>query len=116
MIDIVRNAAKNLLFGALEQLPKSRNSKKVQTTFEKVTLIKEHILCPSLSKFVIFHHFKLVLSMLAQSVIFSEASKIYSELLNVNISNIQIERGSKYYVELRHSIVENDLEEFIPKL
>ena len=77
---------------------------------------KEHVLCPSNSKFAVSHHLQEILCMLGQSVVFSEASEICDELLNINISSSQIQRVCRYYGGLIDPIVEKDLQEHIPKL
>ena len=77
---------------------------------------KEHILCPSNSKFAVSHHLQEILCMLGQGVVFSEASEICDELLNLNISSSQIQRVCRYYGGLIDPIVEKDLQEHIPKL
>lgn len=117
LLDIARNVAKNILLGTQGTLPRSRNSKKkVHTTFGKVSLKKDHILCPSNSKFAVSHHLQEILCVLGQSVVFSEASELCHTILNVDICRNQIQRICKFYGGLIDSLVEKDLEEYIPKL
>ena len=54
--------------------------------------------------------------MLGQSLVFSEASEICSELLNVDISSTQIQRLCRHYGSMINPIIEKDLKEYIPKL
>lgn len=73
-------------------------------------------MCPSNSKFAISHHLQEVLCMLGQSVVFSEASQICNELLQVDVSSTQIQRVCRFYGSLIDPVVEKNLEEHIPKL
>lgn len=54
--------------------------------------------------------------MLGQSVVYSEASQILNELLQIDISSSQIQRVCRFYGELLDSVVNKDLQEHIPKL
>lgn len=73
-------------------------------------------MCPSNSKFAISPHLQEVLCMLGQSVVYAEASEICNELIQLDISSTQIQRVCRYYGQLLDSVVEKDLQEYIPKL
>lgn len=54
--------------------------------------------------------------MLGQSKVYSEASEILKELLNIDVSGMQIQRVSTYYGELLDPIIEKNITSCIPKL
>lgn len=86
------------------------------TTFGKITLRKEHVLCSSTVKFAITQHLQILLCFLGQSKVFDEASLICKKLLNLDISSPQIQRVCRFYGELIDPLVEKNIEEYIPKL
>lgn len=86
------------------------------TSLGKLTLTKSHKLCSLTSKFGISKRLQLVMCMMGQSKVYSEASETLKELLHIDISAMQIQRVCTYYGGLIDPIIAKDLKELIPKL
>ncbi len=86
------------------------------TTLGKLTLRKDHILCGMSTKFAITNYLQIIMCMLGQSKVYSEASQMLKELLHIDVSGMQIQRVSTYYGEMINPIIEKNIISCIPKL
>ncbi len=86
------------------------------TTFGKVEVLKDHVMCQSTSKFVMSSLIQEILCMLGQSVVFDEGSEILEELLNLKIPAKQIQRVSEYYGGRFAPLIKANSEAIIPQL
>ncbi len=77
---------------------------------------KDHVLCKGTSSFKISERMRGLMCLLGQSVVFEEASEIFKEILDVEISAPQIQRICVHYGELLDPLIESNCEAVIPKL
>jgi len=73
-------------------------------------------MCSSTTKFAISQHLQILLCFLGQSVVYDDASEICEKMLHIDISSPQIQRVCRFYGGLIDSIIDKNLEEFIPVL
>ena len=86
------------------------------TTLGKLTLRKGHVLCGMSTKFAITNYLQIIMCMLVQSKVYSEASQMLKELLHIDVSGMQIQRVSTYYGEMINPLIEKNIISCIPKL
>ena len=86
------------------------------TSFGKITLNKDHVLCCSAVGFAITHYLQTLLCLLGQSLVFDEASLVCKKLLHIDISSHQIQRVCRYYGGLVDPLIEKNTVEYIPSL
>lgn len=86
------------------------------TCFGKLELSKKHILCSSTFKFAISQYLQTLLCLLGQSCVYDEASQLIRKMMGIDVCSPQIQRVCKYFGGMIDSVVEKNLEEYIPKL
>lgn len=86
------------------------------TSFGRITLSKDHIMCCSTVKFAITQYLQVLLCLLGQSKVFDEASDICKKLLHIDISSPQIQRICRFYGGMIDPLVDKNVEEYIPTL
>jgi len=79
-------------------------------------LKKGHVLQSKYSGFSISPRLQQLMCLTGQSLVFSEASKVILDFLNVDVSAMQIQRVCKYYGEILSSLVKKNELDYIPKL
>lgn len=77
---------------------------------------KSHILQSKHSNFSISHHLQQILCLIGQSKVYSEASEIINELLNIDVSAMQIQRVCKYYGQVVDELIDKNIIDYIPRL
>lgn len=86
------------------------------TSLGKLTLKKSHKLCSATDKFSITKHLQILMCMLGQSKVYSEASEILKELLHIEVSGMQIQRLCTHYGSILDPIIEKNISTCIPQL
>ena len=86
------------------------------TSVGKLTLKKGHVLQSRYSGFSISPRLQQLVCLTGQSLVFSEASNVILDFLNVDISAMQIQRVCKYYGGLLSSLIKRNQTDYIPKL
>lgn len=86
------------------------------TTFGRIEVLKEHILCQSTSRFGMSQRTQAILCTMGQAMVFEEGSEVLEELLGLNLSAKQIQRVSEYYGEKFNGLVEANCGAVIPQL
>ncbi|MFT6807567.1 MAG: hypothetical protein ACJA01_000787, partial [Saprospiraceae bacterium] len=91
-------------------MPKSRNGKKVLTTFGKIELSKKQQLCPKSSKFGVSAHMQDIMSFTGQSMVYEEAAQLIWRLLGLDVNAMQIQRISLHYGQAMEPLISSNCE------
>ncbi len=86
------------------------------TSFGRLELKKEHILCSGTMKFRISERMRTLICLIGQSMVFDSGVDIFSQMLQANISAPQIQRVCKYYGGAMDDLIKSNCELIIPKL
>jgi len=86
------------------------------TSFGKLELKKQHILCGGTSKFGISKRMQVLMCLVGQSVVYAEASELFKELIDIEVAAPQIQRVCLYYGESIDSLITSNCESILPKL
>jgi hypothetical protein len=86
------------------------------TTFGRIEVLKDHILCQSTSKFGMSQRTQVILCTMGQAMVFEEGSEVLEELLGLKLSAKQIQRVSEHYGEKFDGLIEANCRAVIPEV
>lgn len=86
------------------------------TSFGKLEMNKQHVFCKNTDRFCITQRIQNLMCLLGQSKVYEEASEVFSELMDIDISGMQIQRVCNHYGQTLNGLINKNAEESIMEL